>query len=282
MVWSVILCVFLSAVLLIGCKGEAPTTPDAQETEKEVEVKNPAAFSVTDLRIEPLEVQSNERVTVSVLVSNTGDETGTHEVKLTLNGQPEGKKSVTLTGGTSKRVEFTIIRELGGNYTVNLGGLSGMYKIFGPEPKEELKPPLTDTKADKDTNPPAQTQPQPSQPQPDTAPDTDWTIPEGTGSNYRAVHMGGNWGTNKDTVHDLPAEYFEYLRDLNVNWVGISVALHLEGSMDSTVELKYSDVSIPTFRDCRKKHVQMMISYSGGPDFSKSRHIHFFSQYFRS
>ena len=64
-----------------------------------------------------------------------------------------------------------------------------------------------------------------------------------------AVHMGGNWGPNREENNTLPAEYFEYLRDMNVNWVGISVALHYEDSMDSTVERVYSGVITPTFTD---------------------------------
>ena len=64
-----------------------------------------------------------------------------------------------------------------------------------------------------------------------------------------AVHMGGNWGTNFEPENTLPEGYFEYLRDLNVNWVGISVGLHYDDSMDSTVERIYSGVQIPTFTD---------------------------------
>ena len=44
-------------------------------------------------------------------------------------------------------------------------------------------------------------------------------------------------------------DYFEYLRDMNVNWVGISVALHYDDSMDSTVERVYSGVITKTFTD---------------------------------
>ena len=65
---------------------------------------------------------------------------------------------------------------------------------------------------------------------------------------YRAVHMGGNWGVTSDIVA-LPQDYFLFLKNLNVDWVGISVALHYDDSMDSTVERKYSGVSIPTFTD---------------------------------
>jgi hypothetical protein len=65
----------------------------------------------------------------------------------------------------------------------------------------------------------------------------------------RAIHMGGNWGTNVESDNTPPSEYFEYLEELNVNWAGISVALHFDDSMDSTVERKYSDVIVPTFTD---------------------------------
>ena len=74
----------------------------------------------------------------------------------------------------------------------------------------------------------------------------------------RAIHISGNWETNRQTVeawdpdagHPLiPAEYIEHLQNLHVNWVGISVALHYDDSMDSTVERAYTDVVVPTFSD---------------------------------
>jgi Glycoside Hydrolase Family 113/Secretion system C-terminal sorting domain len=65
----------------------------------------------------------------------------------------------------------------------------------------------------------------------------------------RAVHMGGNWGRNTFSVLDPPQEYFNFLSSINANWVGISVALHIENSMDSTVERVYSGVDIPTFNE---------------------------------
>lgn len=78
---------------------------------------------------------------------------------------------------------------------------------------------------------------------------TNGPLPIGMNTHLRAVHMGGNWGTNVEGVHTLPPDYFEYLHDLNVNWVGISVALHVQDSMDSAVERTYSGVEIPTFDD---------------------------------
>ena len=73
----------------------------------------------------------------------------------------------------------------------------------------------------------------------------------GGGTNWRSAFMGGNWGTTKEAAWDPPADYFDFLADLNVNRVGISVALHVDDSMDATVERVYTglDRSIATFPD---------------------------------
>ncbi len=89
---------------------------------------------------------------------------------------------------------------------------------------------------------------------------------------FRAVHMGGNWGRTPFFVQNPPQDYFDFLDSLNVNWVGISVSLHISDSMDSTVERKYTDVTIPTFRDedliriirefrNRKYHVYLTLAF---------------------
>ena len=76
----------------------------------------------------------------------------------------------------------------------------------------------------------------------------------------RAIHAGGNWGTNGIPVRDweasgrsqplIPQDYIAYLKNLHVNWIGLSVALHYDDSIDSTVERVYSeDVDVPTFSD---------------------------------
>jgi len=74
----------------------------------------------------------------------------------------------------------------------------------------------------------------------------------------RAVHLSGNWGHTADAIalwemdrtqRLVPLRYVEYLRSVQVDWVGLSVALHLEHSMDSTLERTYSGVRVPTFSD---------------------------------
>jgi hypothetical protein len=75
----------------------------------------------------------------------------------------------------------------------------------------------------------------------------------------RAVHMGGNWSTNRwgdgttplGAIDTLPEEYFTYLEGLNVNWVGIMVAIHVTDSMDADVKRIYEseDKAQPSSND---------------------------------
>ena len=62
----------------------------------------------------------------------------------------------------------------------------------------------------------------------------------------RAIHASDNWGTNELIVAEweatdragslVPVEYIEWLQGLDVNLIGLSVALTYDDSMDSTVE----------------------------------------------
>ena len=76
----------------------------------------------------------------------------------------------------------------------------------------------------------------------------------------RAIAISGYWGTNREVVQPwedggrqgpvLPAEFIDWLRGMHVNWVLISVALHYDDSMDSSVS-RETDRSrnVPTWRD---------------------------------
>ena len=73
----------------------------------------------------------------------------------------------------------------------------------------------------------------------------------------RALHVSGNWGTHPDLVERwdrqgplIPPDFVTHLRELHVDWVGISVALHYDDSMDSTVERAYDTWrDVPTWED---------------------------------
>ena len=66
----------------------------------------------------------------------------------------------------------------------------------------------------------------------------------------RALHVAGNWGTNATMVREweaagsvgrlIPMEYIQWLKGLHVNWVGLSIGLFYDDSLDSTVERNYT------------------------------------------
>lgn len=93
---------------------------------------DPATFSLSSLKIGPEEVISGEAVAVSVFVANTGGKEGTYKAKLTINGEEEESKSVTLAAGESKGVAFLVTKEDVGNYNVAIGDLSGSFVVVAP------------------------------------------------------------------------------------------------------------------------------------------------------
>jgi len=62
----------------------------------------PAAFTLGSLTISPTEVDIGKSITISALIANTGDLTGTYEVNLKIDDVVVATKEVTLAGGASQ------------------------------------------------------------------------------------------------------------------------------------------------------------------------------------
>ncbi len=90
----------------------------------------PAAFSTSSLSISPAEASIGETVTVSILVANTDDLTGSHEVTLEINNVAIVTRDVTLVGGTSQMVSFTTAGDAAGLYEVEIGGQKGEFTVL--------------------------------------------------------------------------------------------------------------------------------------------------------
>jgi len=123
----------------------------------------PAAFTTTNLVIAPDEADIGEAVTVSALVTNTGDLTGSYKVTLKIDNVAVATKDVTLIGGASQKVTFTTTRDTAGTYTINVNGLSGTLVATAPPapPAPAPAPPA-----------PAPAPPAPAPPAPAPAPPT--------------------------------------------------------------------------------------------------------------
>ncbi len=94
----------------------------------------PAEFTVTDLKITPSEAEIFEPVLVTVNVTNIGDEKGEYVANLTINNVIEENQTVTVLGRNFTIVEFTVLKETEGNYTVEIGGLSSSLTVKIPPP----------------------------------------------------------------------------------------------------------------------------------------------------
>jgi len=93
----------------------------------------PASFTVTDLSLTPGEVNLGERVSVSVIITNNGDLTGSYELSLEIDNTVVQTKEVTLDGGDSETISFSVTPDAVGEHTVNVSGLPGTLKVKAPE-----------------------------------------------------------------------------------------------------------------------------------------------------
>ena len=103
--------------IISGCVKTEPTAP------------SPAAFSVTNLRIEPSEVKVGEKTTVSAEVQNTGGIEGSYSAELKVNGLNETSQNVTIPAGASSGITFTVSKDTPGVYQVTLDNLTGQFTV---------------------------------------------------------------------------------------------------------------------------------------------------------
>jgi hypothetical protein len=106
------------------------------ETEEgpEPEPPEPAAFILSNLVVSPSTVEPGETVTVSVTVMNVGEVEGSYTVELLIDGFKVDEYTVTLDGGFSETVEFTVTEDTDGTYTVSIGELSDSFTVETPPP----------------------------------------------------------------------------------------------------------------------------------------------------
>jgi len=100
----------------------------------------PAEFIVSDLTIEPEEVELEEGIDtwtfrITVDVTNIGEQEGSHTVDLKIDGDVAESETVTLGGGEDTMITFDVTKGVG-SYTVEVDGLTGNFVI-----KPYLAPP---------------------------------------------------------------------------------------------------------------------------------------------
>jgi len=94
----------------------------------------PAAFEVADLIITPTETEVPGPVTISVGITNTGELRGSYELVLTIDGETEAIREISLGGGESTRVSFTVAENEPGTYVVVIATVTGEFTVTVPQP----------------------------------------------------------------------------------------------------------------------------------------------------
>jgi hypothetical protein len=90
----------------------------------------PAEFTVADLVIDPIEAEEGEPTTFSVNVTNVGDLEGEYVANLTINSVLVENQTIILPGNNNSTiVEFMYLAPTIGNYTVEIGGLTGSFRV---------------------------------------------------------------------------------------------------------------------------------------------------------
>jgi hypothetical protein len=133
--------VLLSVSILSCTKSPEETKPVLETT------KSPASFAVSNLTVTPGTINSDETVTISVDIMNTGETAGNYTAALKINGSQEATQDVELEGGASKNVNFSISKNVPGDYTVSLDSLTGKFSVIDKTP-----PTKTITLSDADFN----------------------------------------------------------------------------------------------------------------------------------
>ena len=91
-------------------------------------------FVVSDLSIEPTQVQPNEAVTITVSVDNRHHTWGMYSLLLKINGVREAEAQANVDAGGSRDASFVVTRETPGKYAVFVNGLSGSFSVVAPPP----------------------------------------------------------------------------------------------------------------------------------------------------
>ena len=114
----------------------------------------PAAFVFDSLDISPAEVDAGKEVTITVMISNTGGESGSCQVTLEINGETEIIEDIDIAAAGNQQVSFTTSKSIAGTYVADIGGLTDSFVVKEATAAAAATPPPPPPPA---TAPPTQT-----------------------------------------------------------------------------------------------------------------------------
>ncbi len=152
---SVLVAIILILTILPSCSSEAPVplSPAPEETQASTQLptleETPAEFTISGLSVTPIEVKTNEEITISAEVTNSGGSEGSYVVILKINGVEESREAITIEAGKSETIHFSVPRDKDGSYEVSIDDKVGQFTVSTPIPAyipPATTPPPTPTK----------------------------------------------------------------------------------------------------------------------------------------
>ncbi|OGN91539.1 MAG: hypothetical protein A2Z75_07710 [Chloroflexi bacterium RBG_13_50_10] len=104
----------------------------SRETTLVVEKPLPPEFRLSNLEINPAEVEVGDNVVIRAKVANVGGTQGSYTAELKIDGMTKQTEKLTILAGTDYTLVFKVCRCLPGNYIVTLGGLTGQFVVKEP------------------------------------------------------------------------------------------------------------------------------------------------------
>jgi hypothetical protein len=89
----------------------------------------PSTLKISYLIHSPYEAWENETITISVNVTNTGNEAISYSLPFRVNNVVIGVKAIQLSAGETQTVNCTVTESSIGTYPINVGGLTGSFTI---------------------------------------------------------------------------------------------------------------------------------------------------------
>ena len=101
-------------------------------------VTKPAKFILTNLSIDPPNATEGDAVQIAVNVTNVGDLEGNDTINFQVNNQVKDSQNITVEGAATQVVTYTDIETTYGNYSVQVGDLTGKF-VIDPAPPGSSK-----------------------------------------------------------------------------------------------------------------------------------------------
>ena len=131
-------------ITLAGGAAEAVTFTLSQDTPGIYEVQlgnlsasfkvlKPAEFTVVSFDIYPNPVKVEGVTAITIDIENTGEVKGSYNASLTVDGAVHETSEVTLAGGATETVTFSLSKDLPGNYNIQFGGQEAILEVIEPE-----------------------------------------------------------------------------------------------------------------------------------------------------